>query len=370
MIQMAAMAKKAVGIPVIGVGKLGFPELAEKAVAEGQADIVAIGKSLLTDPLWVKKVREGTPERIRPCIGCHDGCMGRMFIGRPLSCAVNPATGRERSYGLRRAEKSLKVIVVGGGVAGLEAARVASLRGHRVTLFEKSGSLGGHLLEASVPDFKNDLGRLLRWYKTEMDVLKPDIRTGMAATAELVSKEKPDVAIIATGSTPVFPDIPGAEKMRMITAPDLLLGKEDSREKVLVLGGGLIGCETALWLAQRGKKVTLVELLNDILTAGIPVQHMNRLMLVDLLKFHGVEVRTSLSLVEIAERECLFLDRESREKSLPAETLVLAVGLQPERDLYESLRGEIPNVYLIGDSRKPQNVMNAIWDAYEVARMI
>ncbi len=370
MIQMAALAKKAVRIPVIGVGKLGFPELAEKAVSEGQADIVAIGKSLLTDPLWVKKVREGTPDRIRPCIGCHDGCMGRMFKGRPLSCAVNPATGRERSYALARTGQPLKVVVAGGGVAGLEAARVACLKGHRVILFEKTGSIGGHLLEASVPDFKNDLGRLLGWYKKEMEVLKPDIRTGVAATAEMVIKEKPDVAIIATGSKPIVPDIPGAEKMRMIPAADLLLGKEETREKVLVLGGGLIGCETALWLAQHGKKVTLVELLDDILTAGIPVQHMNRLMLVDLLNYHGVEIRTGLSLVEVAERECLFLDRDSHKKSLPAETLVLAVGLQPERDLYDVLRSEIPNVYLIGDSRKPQNVMNAIWDAYEVARMI
>ena len=209
------------------------------------------------------------------------------------------------------------------------------------------------------------------WVGTkEMEVLKPDIRTGVAATAEMVIKEKPDVAIIATGSKPIVPDIPGAEKMRMIPAADLLLGKEETREKVLVLGGGLIGCETALWLAQHGKKVTLVELLDDILTAGIPVQHMNRLMLVDLLNYHGVEIRTGLSLVEVAERECLFVDRDSHKKSLPAETLVLAVGLQPERDLYDVLRSGIPNVYLIGDSRKPQNVMNAIWDAYEVARMI
>jgi 2-enoate reductase len=370
MADMAAAAKKVVRIPVIAVGKLADPELAEKIIAEGKADMVAIGTGLLTDPFWVKKVEEGNEERIRPCIGCYDGCMGRITRGKPLSCAVNPATGRERSYRLERAERPRKVMVVGGGPAGLEAARVASLRGHQVVLYEKAEALGGHLREASVPDFKKDLAKLLDWYKKEIANLNLNIKTGVEVSAEAIRKENPEFTILATGSSPIIPNIPGVEKDKVSTAIDVLLGKKKVREKVLVVGGGLIGCETALWLAQQGKKVTIVEILNDLMIADIPVQHMNRLMLLDLLKFHRVEVFTNTSLLEVTENGVLLLGEDSQKKNFPADTIVLAIGLKPDRELYQTLKGQTPNLYTIGDSRKTQNILNSIWDAYEVARMI
>ncbi|MGZ3494225.1 MAG: oxidoreductase [Thermodesulfobacteriota bacterium] len=370
MVDMAAAAKKVVRIPVIAVGKLANPDLAEKIIAEGKADMVAIGTGLLTDPFWVKKVREGDQERIRPCIGCYDGCMGRITRGKPLSCAVNPATGRERFYRLERAESPRKVMVVGGGPAGLEAARVASMRGHRVVLYEKDTSLGGHLLEASVPNFKKDLATLLGWYKKELTTLNLDIKTGLEVSAELIRKENPDVTILATGSVPIIPNIPGVELEKVSTANDLFHGKKKAQGEVLVVGGGLIGCETALWLAQQGKKVTIVEILGDLMIGGIPVQHMNRLMLLDLLKFHRVEIFTNTSLLEITQNGVDLLDGGSERRNFPADTIVLAVGLKPDRELYQTLEGQTPNLYAIGDSRKAQNIMNSIWDAYEVARMI
>ncbi|MGZ3614449.1 MAG: oxidoreductase, partial [Thermodesulfobacteriota bacterium] len=370
MVDMAAAAKKVVRIPVIAVGKLANPDLAEKIIAEGKADMVAIGTGLLTDPFWVKKVREGDQERIRPCIGCYDGCMGRITRGKPLSCAVNPATGRERFYRLERAESSRKVMVVGGGPAGLEAARVASMRGHRVVLYEKDTSLGGHLLEASVPNFKKDLATLLGWYKKELTTLNLDIKKNLEVSAELIRKENPDVTILATGSVPIIPNIPGVELEKVSTANDLFHGKKKARGEILVVGGGLIGCETALWLAQQGKKVTIVEILGDLMIGGIPVQHMNRLMLLDLLKFHRVEIFTNTSLLEITQNGVDLLDGGSERRNFPADTIVLAVGLKPDRELYQTLEGQTPNLYAIGDSRKAQNIMNSIWDAYEVARMI
>ncbi len=370
MVDMAAAVKKVVRIPVISVGKLAIPEFAEKIIAEGKADMIALGKGLLTDPFWVKKVEEGIPERIRPCIGCHDGCMGRVTKSRPLSCAVNPATGRERFYRLDRTERPRRVMVVGGGPAGLEAARVASLRGHRVVLCEKANSLGGHLVEASVPDFKKDLARLLEWYERELGNLDLEIRTGVEVDAEVVKKEKPEITIIATGSLPIIPDIAGMKNEKVSTAIDLFLGKKKAREKVLVLGGGLIGCETGLWLAQQGKKVTIIEVLNDLLTAGIPVQHMNRLMLLDLLKFYRVEVFTNTSLSEITGNGNLLLNRNGQTMDFSADSIVVAVGLKSDQKLYRSLRGQNSNLFPIGDSRKSQNIMSAIWDAYEVARMI
>jgi len=370
MMPMASAVKKAVRIPVIAVGKLAIPQLAALAIAEGKADIVAIGKGLLADAFWVNKVGEEQTERIRPCIGCHDGCIGRLIKARPLSCAVNPAVGRERAYRLERTEEPRKVVVVGGGVAGMEAARVASLRGHQVTLFERANSVGGHLVEASVPDFKKDLARLLAWYKGELGKLNLEIKLGAEVNVEIMERERPEVVVIATGSRPTIPDVPGIAGNKVVTATDILLGEKKAKDQVLVLGGGLIGCETALWLAQQGKKTTIVETLSELMIAGIPVQIMNRLMLLNLLNFYNVKVITNSSLIEVSEDGVVLTDEGLGKRILDVDTVVLATGLSPEQEFYKSLRAKVANLFLIGDSRKPQNVMNAIWDAYEVARMI
>ncbi|MBP1723728.1 MAG: NADH:flavin oxidoreductase, partial [Deltaproteobacteria bacterium] len=172
------------------------------------------------------------------------------------------------------------------------------------------------------------------------------------------------------GSKPVIPEVPGLGKGNAVTAVDLLRGKKMPGREILVLGGGLIGCETALWLAQQGMKVTIVEILSELLTGGIPVQHMNRLMLLDLLRFHRVEALTGTSLLEIWPEGAALIGKDGSTKKLPADTIVLAVGLAPEQGLYRSLQGQIPNLFLIGDSRSAQNIMNSVWDAYEVARMV
>ncbi|WP_433542541.1 FAD-dependent oxidoreductase [Neomoorella humiferrea] len=362
--------KEAVKVPVIVAGRMEVPELAEQALVEGKADMIAIGRGLLTDAEWASKVMTGRVDRIRPCIGCHDGCLGRGFLGRPLSCAVNPACGREKKYGIERASSARKVMIIGGGVAGMEAARVAALRGHQVTLYEKSDQLGGHVIAAAVPEFKKDDARLLEWYKTELRELQVEINLNREVTPELVLEKNPDAVVVATGSKPAMPDVPGIDKEKVGTATDILLGKKQAGDKVVIIGGGLAGCETALWLARQGKQVTIIEILDDLMRAGIPVPYMNRIMLIEMLRYQGVEWRTGTGLLEVTDAGVVLIDRSFHRTTLPADTVVVAAGFTPEQGLYRALMGKMPGLYLIGDSREPRNIMGAIWDAYEVARSI
>ncbi len=370
MIDMAAEVKKVVKIPVIAVGRLDVPELAGKAIAEGKADLVAIGRGFLSDPYWVKKVEEGQQKHIRPCVGCHDGCMGRLVVGKPTSCAVNPASGRERAYALSPTKKSKKVMVIGGGVAGMEAGRVAALRGHKVVIYEKSDKLGGHVTEAAIMPFKAGEQKLLDWYKTELEDLKVEIHLKAEVTLELVHEKNPDTVVVATGSKPIRLNVPGADKHRVISACDFLAGKRQAGQIVVVIGGGQVGCEISLWLSQQGKKVTIVEKLDDLLIGGRPIPWMNRMMLLDLLKFHKVNVMTNLSLFEVIDEGVVVIHKNLSKDTLLADTIILAVGLEPEQEVYRLLKGHLANLYLIGDAREAKNIMNAIWDAYEVARAI
>jgi 2-enoate reductase len=363
--------KKAVKVPVLGAGRLEIPELAEEAIAQGKTDMISLGRGLLSDPLWVRKVEEGRPERIRPCIGCHDGCFDRLCRELPVSCAVNPSVGRERIYELEPARKPKKVVVVGGGVAGLESARVAALRGHRVVLYEKANSVGGHLKAASVPDFKEDLKRLLHWYTNELLEIDVQVRLGAEITPEMVEQERADVTIIATGSTSRSLGVPGSASGHVTTDIDLLLGRTMAGERVVMVGGGMNGCETALWLAQQGKKVTLLEMLPELMVAGkVTIPHANRIMLLDLLRFYKVEIMTQSTLLEVKSGGRVLVNDHSEVKEIEADTVGLSVGLQPNRSLYDRLLGTVPSLYLIGDAREARNVMGSVWDAYEVARSI
>jgi len=369
MADMAAMVKKVVNIPVIAVGRLEVPELAERVIASGEADMVALGRGLLADAYWPVKVAEGRTKDIRPCIGCHEGCIWRFMKGESLSCAVNPACGREREYQLNKAEVPKKVIVVGGGVAGMEAARVAAIRGHQVILYDKGKDLGGHLIEASVPDFKKDVGTLLDWYKNELEKLDIEVNTEIEVSPALVAQENPDAIIVATGSSPIIPDIPGINKAGVITCTDLMLGKKKARDKVVVIGGGMIGCETAIWLAEQGKQVTLVEMLSELMAGFLSVPLMNRMMLTDLLALNKVNVLTSVNIREITG-EGIIVNTGDSGKTIKADTVVIATGLKSDDGLYQALKGRFSTVYTVGDCREPRNIMGAIWDSFEVGRTL
>jgi 2-enoate reductase len=367
MVDCAEIVKKVVSIPVFAVGKLGYPELAERVLQEGKADFIVLGRALLADPEWPNKVREGKWDEIRPCIGGHDGCMFRVTRRKYISCTVNPATGNERELTLKPAEKSKSVLVVGGGPGGMEAARVAALRGHQVTLWEKNDRLGGNLIPASVPDFKSDLRVLINYLSNQLRKLNVDVRLGKEGTLEMIQEMCPDVVIVATGATPIIPKIPGAEKSIVATAIDVLLGKKDVAENIVVVGGGLIGCETAAFLAGKGKKVTIVEMVSDI----IPDEYeASRSMIKEMFEKGEVEVLTDTTLLEIDDDGVIVDGKPEGKRKLEADSVVLAMGMKPRKKLEQALEGKVAEVRAIGNCAEGRKVIDAMWEAFRFARLI
>jgi 2-enoate reductase len=366
MVDCAEAVKKVVNIPVFAVGKLGYHELAEKVLQEGKADFIVIGRALLADPEWPNKVKQGKLDDIRPCIGCHDGCMFRIVRRKHLSCAVNPTTGNERELALQPAEKPKSVLVVGGGPAGMEAARVAALRGHHVTLMEKNARLGGSLIPASIPDFKNDLRLFMNYLSTQIEKLNVDVQLGKEATPEIIQQMRPDMVIIATGAAPAIPEIPGTEKDLVVTGVDVLSGTKDVGEIVVVIGGGLIGCETALFLADNGKKVTVVEMLSEL----VPREYLaSRIMLKEMLTQRKVEVLADTILREILDDGVIVENKLQGKQKLKADSVVLCVGLAPRDELQQALEGKVTDYRCIGECIGAPKVMGAIWGAFRLARL-
>ena len=366
MVDMAERAKKVVKIPVMAVGRLGYPELAERILQEEKADFIILGRPLLADPESPNKVKEGRLEDIRPCVGDHE-CLERITTRKYLSCTVNPQVGMEREFTISAAKKKKSLLVVGGGPGGMEAARVAALRGHKVTLWEKGSALGGNLIPASTPDFKQDYRLLIDYLTTQIKKLGVKVELGKKATPEAVQSMKPEVVFIATGGTPVIPNIPGIKKSNVITAVELLLGEKEAGETVIVLGGGLIGGETALHLARKGKKVTIVEALEEI---ARDMCKPNRMHLLQLLKDEKVDILTESNVLEIKDEGVVIENKSGKRNTLSADTVVVAIGLKSNDELSEALRDKVPELYVIGDCVEPRKVINAIWEGFRTARLV
>jgi 2-enoate reductase len=359
--------KKALKVPVITAGRMDNPDLAAKAIESRQTDMIGLARPLMADPDLPLKVFVGKSERVRPCLSCQEGCMGRLERFGQISCAVNPNCGREADYPLTPTATPRKVMVVGAGIAGLEASRVAKLRGHRVTLYEQSDRIGGVVNAGGVPDFKEDDLALLRWYERELRELKVEIKLNSTVTREIIEKENPDALIVATGSKPKRFKIGDAKNV--YTAEEVLLKREEPGQKCIVIGAGLVGCETALWLKNAGKEVTLVELAPKILSLAGPLCDANVEMLVDLLKFKKIPIYTEASVSKPVSGG-FAVSYQGKEITIQADSAILAVGYASDRNLYEEVRADGREVYLLGDARKVQNIMYAVWDAYEVARTL
>ncbi|MGF1700433.1 FAD-dependent oxidoreductase [Photobacterium makurazakiensis] len=365
-----------VDIPVLMAGRMEDPELASHAVSAGIADGISMGRPLLADPDVVNKIRRGRFEEVRPCLSCHLGCLGRMAEVGNLSCAVNPSCGREDEYKLTATHKTKKVVVVGGGVGGMEAARIASERGHDVVLFEKSDSLGGNVIPGSQAPFKHDDKQLITWFEGEMTRKNVDVRMNTAATKETIEAENPDSIIFATGSRPTKPSwLAGQDKANVAVAEDVLMNPEQiTGETVVVIGGGLVGSETALWLAQKGKKATLVEATDDIIGGPHGTCFANYQMLKELLVKENVEIKTSTFLKSITDNgiEVCSATDETVMGEINAEHVILAMGYKAEHSLFDELSNQldVEGIFNIGDSQEARTIMASIWDGYEVARSI
>lgn len=363
----AKLVKENVNVPVLCAGRMDDPDMAEGAVMDGVCDIISLGRPLLADPDYVNKLRRGERKCIRPCISCQEGCMGRIQEYSMVNCAVNPQAARERVTAYNPVLKAKHVLVIGGGVAGCEAARVLAERGHKPEIMERSDHLGGNLLAAGAPSFKEDDIALVRWYENEMQRLSVPVHFNAPVDPASKLYDEYDAVIVATGATPK--KFPLGENAPVYTATDALLGKTPIGERVTVVGGGLVGCETALWLAQEGKHVTIVEALDRLMAVNKPLCHANSEMLERLLPFHGVETLVSSS-VQKYENGKLLVKTPQGEQQLDCDTVILSVGFREDRGVFDAWENSAKEIYLLGDAKKVANIMYAVWDAFEVANHI
>ncbi len=368
-VELAAKAKAAVSIPILLGGRMNDPDIGEAAIRDEKIDAVVLGRPALADPEYPNKVLTGHTEKIRPCIACNQGCITRLQRGKQPTCAVNPTAMREIRFALKPCVRPKKVVIAGGGAAGMEAARTAALRGHQVTLIEKNAKLGGCMIQAGSHSFKKEVADLNRWYQQELKGLSVDIHTGTEATPDMVKSLEADVVILSTGYVPVMPKVPGIENPMAIECMDAYAHPEKIGQNVVVVGGGLVGCEMALGYAMEGKQVTAVEALDTLMTAGEEAPPIpNGQMIPDLFDHCGVKVLTRHKLTAVGDGT-VTLASEEGEKTILADTAVIAVGFRPAPSMAAELMDSGAVVYEI-TGQNIGTILRAIWSGYELGNNI
>ncbi len=360
-VHLAAAIKKHVKVPVACIGALNEPEQMEEIIASGKADVVEMARALLADPFLPRKVMLGQDDDIVRCIRCYV-CLAERTHTQTRICSVNPIIGREYEsrFALPPSEPK-KVLVAGGGPAGMKAAVTAAQRGHKVILCEKSTELGGVLKCVKVISFKKDLYGLIKNLEGQMRKAGVEVRLNTEVTQELVQREAPDVLVLALGAAPIVPPIPGVDSPKTVlgtrlSEPEVAIGK-----KVVILGGGLVGCESAVHLAQQGKEVTLVEMMEDI---AVDANVRQRPILLDMLAELHVKVKTRTKGVRITDQGLVCTDNSGNETLFEADTVVVSVGQRALREAVNGLLDAAPEVVQVGDCVKPQKVTEALYRGY------
>ncbi len=362
--------KKFVDIPVVCAGRM-EPDVAAKAIKEGKIDAMGVARQFLTDHEWVTKLKEDRLEDIMPCICCHNGCFaiskykgvanaGSMNDTKHMSrCAINPLTMQNHKYDIIPAKKPKTVAVIGGGVGGMETARIATLRGHKVTIYEKSDKLGGVFIPAAAPSFKEKDKQLIEWYRRQISRLPIEVK--LNTEVKDLSQIKADEIVIATGAVAKKPPIKGAE--RAIEAIDYLNGKEVGKN-VVIIGGGLTGCEIAYDLFLKGKKPVIVEAMNDLMISNM-LCLANSSYLRDYFEYKKVPVHLETKVEEIKDGSVVVSDKAGSKTEIKADSVILAVGYKPN-----PLAKKSRHVHIVGDALAVGNLRTVVWRAWEVAEKI
>ncbi len=363
---LAAAVKGGVDIPVIAVGVFRNPDTVERALAEEKADFIAIGRGLIADPEWPNKAAEGLERRIRRCISCNRCVRCRVFDDQPIRCSVNPKVGREDAPTVV-ARGRPTIVVVGAGPGGLAAADTAARAGGRVILLERENVVGGTLRIAERPPHKEKIG----WLIDDLTSSLPEaveVRTGIEATENVVRDLRPDGVIIGIGGTPRLLEVPGADRPHVVSARRLLASDEgfDDGRAVVVIGGGMVGCESAEFCAVRGAPVTLLEVLDAV---GEDCEPITRAALIERLDVLGVSIHTGIRVAEIGSDAVVF-DEGGHRREAKAARVVVAIGNRPNLDLAEALSEEPFPVVVVGDARDPRGIQEAVSEGWRAAREV
>jgi 2,4-dienoyl-CoA reductase (NADPH2) len=357
-------------IPVACCNRINTPELAERILADGRADIVGMARAFLADPNMLRKARQGKPEDIRTCIACNQGCFDHVLMLAPISCTLNPRANRERETELVAAARKKKVLVAGGGPAGMEAAWVAAHRGHEVTLCEESDRLGGQGLLAGVPPGREEWGEMVRYLSRQLDNKGVRVRLGTAVTPVLVAELRPDALVVATGARQLTPPIDGIDAATVVNAWDVLTGVARTGDTVVVVGGGAVGIETATFLAEEGRDVTVLEMLDR---CGTDIGQSSRWVILKDAAAAGVKIIESCLVSKIIDGGVV-ADTRGEQRTFAADSVVIAAGSRPEDGLWRMLADsgalEGMEFHKIGDCVEPRKAYDAIHEGFEVGRAI
>jgi len=368
---LAAWVKERVSIPVMAIGRINDPTVAETLIAEGKADLIAVGRGHIADPAFVKKIAQKNCDELCSCIGCLQGCIERsvQWSNAGITCAVNPRVGHEAEPTGVATLSPKKIVIIGGGAAGMNAAAILAERGHQVTLYEKRDRLGGNVLIASVPPQKGEMLNLIRYLTRRLEKSGARVCLKTKVDPDLIKAEKPDAVVISGGAVTRSLNLPEMQLAKVVTAEEILRGEVSLNRKgqAIILGGGLVGCETALFLAGKGWKVTILEMLADI---GMDVGPIMKFYLRRKLDEVGVQIQVSNEVCEYRAGKFVCRLPDGQKGFYEADLAVLAIGYQADNDLFEKVRKQVRETYIVGDALHPRKILEAMRESFDIAQVI